>query len=419
MHPPNEVGQIATGGGGLARLDFLEGICQLGIQAGLQGLFEMEAVDHVDHDRQAIGCRHLKGPGIAGGPLRSCYPTLVGGWATAAYRDMVHRRAIRFQGNGLGGTAIVLQTSGIKLGIGVLQGGACCKVTGGIVREVVALIRTKSTSAVAACVVGYDAPSDAHRAEVAETAAAASRVVRDGAVCDGHRSAVEAAGVASSRVVRDGAVADSHRSAQEAAAVAATEDVADGRVVIEGAVADDGHRSADEAAAVVGRVVSEGAVGDGHLAGAAVEAAAVARGHRVVGEGAVADVHRADGVVKAAAKVAGRVVGEGAVADAHRAVVGEAAAGDGRVVSEGAVGDGQRATGVAIEAAAEVGRVVGEGAIGDGHLAVVDNKEATATAAGEAIGNGEGVEGEGDAGIHKEDPHCMLAVEGDLLPLTV
>ncbi len=149
--------------------------------------------------------------------------------------------------------------------------------------------------------------------------------------------------------------------------------------------------------AVVGSVTDHDALGDAHRAGVVKEAAALADGSRVVGKGAVADARRAASVVDAAAVEGDRVVGKGAVADAHCAAeVGDAAAlavaADGRVVGKGAVADAQ-------------------------HPAAVE--EAAAVVVGRAIGNGEGVEREGDAAVHDQHLHAVAARESDLLPAAV
>ncbi len=234
LHLPDEVGQSTTGGGDIALLDRLEGGLQLLIQAGLQALGEVEAVDHVDHDRQAVGRGHFKGPDVARGPLRSTDAALVGragGRATAARRDMVDGRAVGFQGESLGRAPVILQAVGIELGVGVLQVACASKAAVRPALQVVALVGQGSeVSAVAPRVVGHDAPANGHRAAqvVVEAAAlaAGSGVAGEGAVADSHRAAIveEAAAAeaaeAGSGVVGERAVADAHRASivEEAAA---------------------------------------------------------------------------------------------------------------------------------------------------------------------------------------------------------
>jgi hypothetical protein len=357
LHLPDEIGQIATGGGGIARLDRLEGGCQLGVQAGLQALSEVEAVDHVDHDREAVGGGHLKGSDVARGPLGSAHPALVGGRATAAHRDMVHRRAIWFQGEGLGRPAIVLQAVGIELGSGVLQATRAGEAATAIARQVVAIIddTSKAVGAEVGRVVGHNALGDIHCATNVEEAAARAggdRVAGEGAVADGQRAVI----------VED----------------AATE--AGGRVAREGAVADRQHppNLVFDAATGASGVVGEGAVADRQRP--AVVDAAARDGGLVAGEGAVADRQRPV-VLDAPAQVIG-VAGEGAVADAHRAAVEEAAAVEGRAMSngEGLEGEGDAAIhGEHLRAAAAIK--------GDRLPAAIDGQ---VRADGERAGDGDG-----------------------------
>ena len=103
----DEAGQILTGLGGIVGSLIGQRGLHLLIQTGLQVLGELEAVDHMDHDLQTIGCRHLKGSEIAFRSMRSTDTALIGGWTFAAYRDVVHRRAIRLQGNGLGRATVI------------------------------------------------------------------------------------------------------------------------------------------------------------------------------------------------------------------------------------------------------------------------------------------------------------------------
>ncbi len=285
MHLPDEVGQIATGGGGIARLDRLEGRSQLGVQAGLQALFEVEAVDHVDHDRQAVGGGHLKGSDVARGPLGSAHPALVGGRATAAHRDLVDGRAVGLQGQGLSRPTIVLQAARIELGVGVLQIACAGEAAVGAAFQVVAR-REGVPDAVAPRVVRHDASANPHPgARVVDAADKGGRVAGKGAVADGEHA--------------------------------------------EGLVE-------EAAAAPAGGVAGKGAVADGDRAAELVEEAAALGAGRVVGEGAVADAHRAAHVEEAAAGAGGRVVGKGAVADAHRAAdVGEAATVVGQAMGNG------------------------------------------------------------------------------------
>ena len=96
-----------------------------------------------------------------------------------------------------------------------------------------------------------------------------------------------------------------------------------------------------------------------------------------------------------------------------------------RVVGEGAVADGHRATILVGEAAAVVGgEVVGEGAVADGHRAAIVEEAGTVPAqdgveGGQAMSNGEGVEGEGDAAIDGEQLRAVAAIEGDVLPAAI
>ena len=63
-------------------------------------------------------------------------------------------------------------------------------------------------------------------------------------------------------------------------------------------------------------------------------------------------------------------------------------------------------------------RVVGYNAAAAAHRADIV-KDAAAVAGGRAMGNGEGVEREGDATVHGQHLHAVVAVEGNALPAAV
>ncbi len=90
----------------------------------------------------------------------------------------------------------------------------------------------------------------------------------------------------------------------------------------------------------------------------------------------------------------------------------------GRVIDDAALAYVQRAS-IVVDATtvAGGGRVVDEGAAADGHRASIIG-EAT-TICRRPLGNGESLEREGDAAVHDEDLYTVVAIEGDLLPVTV
>src|SRR5258708_18131392 len=82
----------------------------------------------------------LKGPDVAGWPLRASDATLVGRDRAGAGRDVVNGWAAIEQGQRLRGAPVVLQATRIELGVGVLQIARTREAARGPTLQVVALV---------------------------------------------------------------------------------------------------------------------------------------------------------------------------------------------------------------------------------------------------------------------------------------
>ncbi|HCI81156.1 MAG TPA: hypothetical protein DHW02_15875, partial [Ktedonobacter sp.] len=158
------------------------------------------------------------------------------GTQTTGKRDRIDGRAAFEQGHRLGRPAIVGQ--GAKLRVGVLLAGRGGEAATAIARQVVAVVGDDTTigrGAVAARVLGDDAPAHVDRATIVVREAASTlggdRVAGDGAGADRqHTIVVDATTVIDARVSSDGAGADRHRAIILEAAADASGVAGDGAV---------------------------------------------------------------------------------------------------------------------------------------------------------------------------------------------